>query len=343
MYRPTSRHEWLFCGALLAQAIIILALELFIISEWQMWVHSNITQVTISYVVPINLAIFVFTCVYELILAIDAVHHKNNLLLFAVCVSNVCILAFSAMQPTAMIEISRRLPNERDAERQPLVDIDVDFWKRVGPAQIACPIVFGICSFIIWPCAYRLHKEYAWAIYRSIHGDLSIKTRFLAYEIYLVLIKLDFYFITVFVIQYDLIDVHFEGPEFALTLALLPASFLMMVLAVWFVRKEWKIAMIPVIICHAAIIAYLISRIVVLYDDGRRANTADKDMMLLFAFAALILMAFTLICAVICVFNFNHGLREVLDEKSYKRDTHFEALSGWTDRSYSPEHRLSLE
>lgn len=155
----------------------------FIISEWQMWVHPNITQVTVSYVVPINLAIFVFTCVYELILAIDAVHHKNNLLLFAVCVSNACILAFSAMQPNSIKDVARRLPAARDAESQPLVDLDFDFWKRVGPAQIACPIIFGICTLIIWPCAYQLHKEYAWAIYRSIHGDMSIKTRFLTYEV----------------------------------------------------------------------------------------------------------------------------------------------------------------
>lgn len=28
MYRPSRRYEWLFCGALLAQAIIILALEM---------------------------------------------------------------------------------------------------------------------------------------------------------------------------------------------------------------------------------------------------------------------------------------------------------------------------
>lgn len=159
-----------------------------------MWVQPNIIQVTISYVVPINLAIFVFTCVYELVLAIDAVHHKNNLLLFAICVSNVCILAFSAMQPNSMKEIARRLPHDRDAEWQPLVGLDFDFWKRVDPAQIACPFIFGICTLIIWPCAYQLHREYAWAIYRSIHGDLSIKTRFLAYEVSLlphaILVKL---------------------------------------------------------------------------------------------------------------------------------------------------------
>lgn len=155
----------------------------YIISEWQVWVRPNIIQVTVSYVVPINLAIFVFTCAYELVLAIDAVHNKNNLLLFAICVSNVCILAFSAMQPNSIKEIARRLPTARDHERQPLVDLDFDFWKRVGPAQIACPIIFGICTLIIWPCAYQLHKVYAWAIYRKIHGDMSIKTRFLAHEV----------------------------------------------------------------------------------------------------------------------------------------------------------------
>ncbi|KAJ5166355.1 uncharacterized protein N7482_005136 [Penicillium canariense] len=316
MFRPITKNEWLFCGALFAQAIIILALEIFIMVEWQLWVHPNIIQVTVSYVVPINLAIFVFTCIYELILAIDAVHHKNNLLLFAICVSNVCILAFSGMQAPAMKDIARSLPAARDAEWQPLVDIDIDFWERVGPAHIACPIIFGICTLVIWPCAYQLHKEYAWAIYRSIHGDMRIKTRFLTYEIYLVLIKLDFYFITVFIMQYDLIDVHFAEPEFALTLAILPASFIMMVMAVWSVRREWKIAMILIIICHAAIIAYLLSRIIVLYGHGFRANTADKDMMLLFAFVALFLMTFTFICAVVCTLNFDRGLKLVLNEKA---------------------------
>jgi hypothetical protein len=100
---------------------------------------------------------------------------------------------------------------------------------------------------------------------------MSIKTRFLAYEvslpayllslryvltveqIYLVLIKLDFYFIAVFVVQYGLIDVHFEEPEFALTMALLPASFLMMALAFWCVLRERKIGMIMVIVSQSVL------------------------------------------------------------------------------------------
>ena len=91
-------------------------------------------------------------------------------------------------------------------------------------------------------------------------------------------------------------------------------------------------------------IAYLISRIVVLCGSGTLANTANKDMMLLFAFVALILMVCTLVCAVVCVFNFDHGLREVLDEKGFKRETcQFEPLSGRYDLSYSSDQWLSLE
>ena len=82
-----------------------------------------------------------------------------------------------------MKDIARNLSKDRDANFQPLVDLDVDFCKRIGPAQIACPIIFGTCSLIIGPCAHQLHKDYAWAIYRSIHGDMSINTRLLTYEV----------------------------------------------------------------------------------------------------------------------------------------------------------------
>jgi hypothetical protein len=77
---------------------------------------------------------------------------------------------------------------------------------------------------------------------------MSLRYLLIVEQIYLVLIKVDFFFIAVFVIQYGLIDVHFDEPEFALTMALLPASFLLMILAVWVVRREWKIAMIIVIV-----------------------------------------------------------------------------------------------
>ena len=145
--------------------------------------YPNIIQVQVGYIVPINLVIFVFTCFYMMVLALDAVHHKNNLLLFAICASNVCIVVLSGMQPHSMRDAVRDLPTARDAHLEHLVNVNFDFLGRVDPALIACPVVFAICTVLIWPSAYRLHKDYAWAIYRTIHGDTSIKIRFIAYEV----------------------------------------------------------------------------------------------------------------------------------------------------------------
>ncbi|KAF7718677.1 Uncharacterized protein PECH_001455 [Penicillium ucsense] len=343
MFGPSTRNEWLFCGPLLLQALIVPALQIYTLVEWQEWVNPNITQVTVGYIVPINLVIFVFTCLYLVVLAFDAVHHKNNLLLFAICASNVCITVFSGLQPRSMKEAIATLPEARDANRQPLVNVQFDFIGRVYPALVACPVVFGICTALIWPFAYRLHKDYAWAIYRTIHGNTSIKIRYIAYEVYLVLIKSKFYFITVFIIQYDLIDVHFQQPEFALTLAILPASFIMMALAIWAVRKEWTLATIFVILSHGALAAYFVSRIVVLNGNGELANTADKAMMLLFAYVSLVLMIGTLFCAAVCVYNFNHGLKDLFEGLSLERDhVDFQALPRRSEQTNSQYSRLSF-
>ncbi|KAF4772114.1 hypothetical protein HAV15_004976 [Penicillium sp. str.  len=92
-------------------------------------------------------------------------------------------------------------------------------------------------------------------------------------------------------------------------MALIPAAFLMIMLGIYFVKHEKTYPMIPILLCYLGLIAYLISRIVLLCGHTRRANTAGKDMMLLFAFAALVSTLSTFCCAVVCVLNFDNGLK----------------------------------
>lgn len=62
-------------------------------------------------------------------------------------------------------------------------------------------------------------------------------------------IKLDLYFFLGFVVQYNLIDVHFDEPEFSLTTVLIPLTPIVLALAVHCVRHETKIEMIAIIVC----------------------------------------------------------------------------------------------
>lgn len=68
----------------------------------------------------------------------------------------------------------------------------------------------------------------------SIHSPNHLE------QLYLVLIKFDFYFLVGFIIQYNLVDVHFQEPEYSLTMALIPAALLLMTLGAYFIRREYR-------------------------------------------------------------------------------------------------------
>lgn len=140
-------------------------------------------QITPSYIVPVDAAIIWFACIYEFLLALDAMRHKNNILLFAICVSNVFALAFGAMQYPALKGFCETMPLQRAMYDEPLVDLSRDIWPLIRGPQMAIPIFIGLCTLGIWGSAFLLHKEYAWSIYRSVQGDRHTKARHLAYEV----------------------------------------------------------------------------------------------------------------------------------------------------------------
>lgn len=155
----------------------------YILVQWQLWMLPEAIQITPSYIVPVEAALTWFASVYELLLSIDAMDHKNNILLVAICISNVLAVAFAAMQYPAMKGFCETMPKQRAMYDQPLVDISRNIWPQIRGPQLAVPIICGLCTLVIWGLAYKLHKQYAWSIYRSVQGDSHTRARHLAYEV----------------------------------------------------------------------------------------------------------------------------------------------------------------
>ncbi|KAJ5512910.1 hypothetical protein N7463_002462 [Penicillium fimorum] len=323
MYRPTARNEWWLCGVLFTQAILTIALEIYILVEWQLWVTPTITQVPVSYMIPTNLGILIFASVYEFILALDAIHHKNNVLLFSLCICNVCSFGYSIMQYTSMKETTTRLFESRYGFPT-LIDTTRNVWPQIRPAEIMVSTITGLCTLLLCGSVYILHREYSWVIYKSVHGSLKTRIRYLGYEIFLVLIKLLFYFLLGFIIQYNLVYVHFREPEYTLTMLLIPVAFITMLLGIWVVQHERIIGVVVIILCYLGLVAYLISRIIVLCG----ARTDGKDMMLFFASVSLVLTSATVCCTIICIKNFDRGFKVINQSKnghaqeSYSRESY---------------------
>ncbi|GFF46142.1 hypothetical protein IFM46972_07970 [Aspergillus udagawae] len=191
-----------------------------------------------------------FACIYEAILSLDAIYHKNNICLLAICASNICVAVYAVLQYTKIEGAIDSVRASTDGMGDHLVDISRDIWIYIRPAELAVPVMLGIGTLVLVPASCRLHKDYAWAIYKCIQGNTELRLRYIAYKVYLVLIKFDFFFLVAFIVQYDLIDVHFKEPEYSLTMAFIPASLLVMVFGIYCVKAELKIAMGFIISFH---------------------------------------------------------------------------------------------
>ncbi|OMP85041.1 UPF0658 Golgi apparatus membrane protein [Diplodia seriata] len=173
--------------------------------------------------------------------------------------------------------------------------------------------------------AYKLHKQFAWALYKDISADTSLRTRYLVYQVcfpapladfdanrpqvFLVCMKLSFYFLVSFVIIYGFVNVHYEQPEFALTMAVIPVAMLQILLSAFAARHENRFWMLISVLVYAGGVAYLVSRTVLLFGNGPRSKTIMKDEMLFFALVSLGLIAATLVASILTMINFGHGLK----------------------------------
>ena len=67
-------------------------------------------------------------------------------------------------------------------------------------------------------------------------------------QVLLVLVRIQPYFLIAFCITYGLINVHFVQPEFSLTMAIIPASAIVVLMTVIFVRSENTFGAVAVIV-----------------------------------------------------------------------------------------------
>ncbi|OSS43579.1 hypothetical protein B5807_11775 [Epicoccum nigrum] len=321
MYKPRTNVEYAYLGVTASQAIGTSILEIMVLQRYFSWINDVVWQGPTSYVVPVHFALFVFGNLYMAVLAFDALRTRNNLQLFGICIFNMGVFTFAVMRINQTHVISQTLPDNIAAGNKPFVK-DVPFWSKVQPALIVNAIIPGVCMIASWLLTFKLNREFAWAIYRHISGSLSIRRKYLTYQVLLVVMKLEAYFVIAFIVVYGLIDVHYELPEFPLTIAIIPLLFVQMGMTIHFIKHENKFGAFAAIVFRMAEIAYLISRILILngIPKSRRSATTLKDEMLFFAGCALTLAIVACVNAMLCLLNFNQGLKPLLLNSGWKQN-----------------------
>lgn len=180
MYLPQTKWTWAFFLITLGQCIIALALEAYVFGQFQASLHlppiaDDDDQPISTYTIPTYLALYIFGFVYELILVWDALRLKNTIQVIGICLYNLGLLIYAAVEIDQVDDAVKNLMF--------LNDIDMDAWQKLRPFLIAGPCVLALGTVLLSLVAWKLYDEFAWTIYKHISADLRLKRRYLTYQV----------------------------------------------------------------------------------------------------------------------------------------------------------------
>ena len=106
----------------------------------------------------------------------DALRLKNTIQVIGLCICNVGLLIYGAVQ----------VPQIKEAVNDVLITnnaIDAEVWPEIEPFLIIIPCVVAMGTLLMVIVAWKLYDEFAWSIYKHISADLRMKRRYLTYQV----------------------------------------------------------------------------------------------------------------------------------------------------------------
>lgn len=135
-------------------------------------------------------------------------------------------------------------------------------------------------------------------------------------QIYIALLKFDFYFFLGFTVQFLVVVTNVTDREFYLTVAAIPITIIILALAAFWTRKEIKAGMIATICLYIAALAYFLFKLVRIYQPSHRAQyDAARTSLTIFAVLTIILIILTIANCAVCLHNFGKGLKPYVSRR----------------------------
>ncbi|RYC60396.1 hypothetical protein CHU98_g5798 [Xylaria longipes] len=305
--------RWFFL-AIIVQAIICMVFEAYTFGFFQAGLKNsheadfdNADVQAQLKTIPTFLGLFILGFIYEVILVWDALIAKNTIQIIGVCIANLALLVYGALQIDQIHMAIGILQGKQ-------VFWDNNVWGETQAELIAIPAIIGLITLVLSFMAWKLYQEFAWDILKQIGADYRMKKRFLHYQIYIALLKFDFFFFVGFTIQF-LVVVGGERSrvEFGLTAAAIPVTIAILLCAAWSTRREWRAGMWIIGILYLGGLTYFIYKLARIYDPSQRqAYKPVQKSLTAFAVLTILLIILTIINALVCLFNFGHGLKQHL-------------------------------
>ncbi|KAK9476521.1 hypothetical protein V1514DRAFT_354238 [Lipomyces japonicus] len=315
MYLPRTHWSISFLSVVVIEAVVVLALEGYVFGKFEANINANIDaeqrKNSNTGGIPTYLALFIFAEVYKLVLSWDALRLKNTIQCIGICLFNTAVLVYAGIQYEQLKQAAEVLSALRLISDSNSYVLDGEAWGDIMPFLIAVIAVIGFAGFVMAYITVKLYNEFGWSIYKQIGADLRMKQRYLYFQIFITLLKLDFFFFLGFTIQFIVIVLNTKDVEFGLTIAVIPATILILYLSQLSVRHELKYGTSLSIFFFFAGMAYFLFKLVRMYQPSQSFKyVAARKSLTVFAVITLFLIVITIINIIICASNFDKGLKQ---------------------------------
>ncbi|KAI9744445.1 MAG: hypothetical protein M1818_001974 [Claussenomyces sp. TS43310] len=342
MYRPTSVWTWTFLIISILQAVAVIAVESYVFAKFQDSLAPNLNVISLVKTIPTYLTLFSFGFVYEVFLVYDSLRLKNTIQVIGLCIFNIAMLVYAAVQIDQIHKAILGLATNRPV----YINDPGALWKHLQPCLIAVPCVIAFASLIMAFTAWKLYEEFAWTIYKHISADLRMKQRFLTFQIWIALLKFDFFFFLGFTVQFLVIVTKITDAEFYCTIVAIPVTILILLLAGFWTRRENIVGMILIVVLCFGGLAYFIFKLVRIYQPGHIEQYLPVQKSLtVFAVLTIVLILLTIVNACVCMSNFGKGLKPfVMRRKIRSEDEKSDNATELPDLEHRPlPNRMTIE
>jgi hypothetical protein len=109
------------------------------------------------------------------VLVYDALRMKNTIQVIGLCICNIGLLIYGAVQVKQIREAVSTLYY--------MDKIELYVWDQSEPFLIIIPCIVALGTLLMTFVAWKLYDEFAWTIYKHISADLQMKRRYLTYQV----------------------------------------------------------------------------------------------------------------------------------------------------------------
>ncbi|KAI9273438.1 hypothetical protein EDC94DRAFT_594881 [Helicostylum pulchrum] len=259
--------------------------------------------------------------VWKLSLALDGVRHSNSRTMWASASFTIFSFGFSIMM---VIEYIKWIEVDKELEMNNILPESVGVLKRTNLNLL---IALSCILFLIIPATFytavKVAKDFGWDAYKKIGSSIKIQKMYVTVQWFSLALKIDayfefcaygLYFFYLVVGNYNHDDAYYT--IFSIVLSIWILTIPSLILSRYAIGKESKILMILFILLQLLFIASVVYVAKTLY-----FVVMDWYAVAAFCLASLIAAIGSIVLSIMCLLNFNKGLKEFVQWKPFSRKT----------------------